>query len=352
MINQQLLDFIKAQLLKGVDRETIMKELMENGLTREDIEEGFSLANARIINLTGNSSSPIPPTIDVESYNKGKKIKYTIISSIITIGIAIGLIFGDEIVLVKDEFIRSIKGNKIEIINQIRKLVYNTPITTSLSPNYLEFDEEKYFRCDLNNKEYTTLIDYNSYCVSDSYSEEVTDELNINILKPQNDSVVKLGEKYNIIWDTSKINASRVYIRIRNDQFGICKSMHVCYNFEELGIVDNTGTFIWDTAKFPFKPGDKYKIKIDASDYKNSIYSQGLSKGYFSIVLPDVVEYCPTGKDFYDSDYPNCLCPETSDNLIKSNALKLKGTNSVTHMPLYEIIPDMYFCKSLNDLNG
>lgn len=121
MINQQLLDFIKSQLLKGVDKETITKELLEGGWTREDIEEGFSLANAKIVNLTGNSSTPTPPTIDVEAYNKGKKITYTIVSSIITIGIATGLIFGDELSLVKDILVKSIKGSKTEIVNQIKQ---------------------------------------------------------------------------------------------------------------------------------------------------------------------------------------------------------------------------------------
>ncbi len=118
MINQQLLDFIKSQLLKGVDKETIIKDLSSGGWTTEDIEEGFDLANAKIINLTGNSSTPIPPTIDVEKYNKGKA--FTIMSSIIVVIIASNLIFGDELQLSKDYLLQSIKKSKTEIIDQIK----------------------------------------------------------------------------------------------------------------------------------------------------------------------------------------------------------------------------------------
>ena len=120
MINQQLVDFIKSELLKGADRETIKKQLLGSGWNIEDIEEGFGLATAKNINLTGNSSTPIPPTIDVETYNKGKKI--TILFSFITVIIAANLIFGDELRIIKDDLVKSIKGSKTEIINQIKQV--------------------------------------------------------------------------------------------------------------------------------------------------------------------------------------------------------------------------------------
>ncbi len=42
MINQQLIDFIKNQLQKGVTRDVISKQLLSNGWTSLDVEEGFS----------------------------------------------------------------------------------------------------------------------------------------------------------------------------------------------------------------------------------------------------------------------------------------------------------------------
>lgn len=148
MVNQQLLDFIKSQLLKGIDREIITKELLGSGWTEADIQEGFNLANAKIINLTGNSTPP-PSTIDIETFNKGKKITYTIVSSIITIFLATGLIFGDEISSAKDFLIKSIKGSKTEIINQISQkreikpeINQEIPITSQQEQNQIITENE------------------------------------------------------------------------------------------------------------------------------------------------------------------------------------------------------------------
>ncbi|MEK7060133.1 MAG: hypothetical protein AAB970_00725, partial [Patescibacteria group bacterium] len=41
MINQQLLDFIKQQLQVGLTKEKISSDLLTNGWTLQDIEEGF-----------------------------------------------------------------------------------------------------------------------------------------------------------------------------------------------------------------------------------------------------------------------------------------------------------------------
>jgi uncharacterized RDD family membrane protein YckC len=54
MVNQQLTDFIKAQLQKGFNKEFITKELLGNSWTAEDVEEGF-----RII-ATAPIPSPVP----------------------------------------------------------------------------------------------------------------------------------------------------------------------------------------------------------------------------------------------------------------------------------------------------
>ena len=41
MINQQLLDFIKHQLQLGLTKKKIPNDLLTNGWTLQDIEEGF-----------------------------------------------------------------------------------------------------------------------------------------------------------------------------------------------------------------------------------------------------------------------------------------------------------------------
>jgi small-conductance mechanosensitive channel len=42
MINQQLLDFIKQQLVKGLTREKITSDLLANGWTMQDVQEAFN----------------------------------------------------------------------------------------------------------------------------------------------------------------------------------------------------------------------------------------------------------------------------------------------------------------------
>jgi len=53
MINQQLLDFIKQQLQSGLTKEVIYKQLLDNGWTLQDVEEGF--------NALTTSPSVVPP---------------------------------------------------------------------------------------------------------------------------------------------------------------------------------------------------------------------------------------------------------------------------------------------------
>ncbi len=323
-MNNQLLDYIKSKSLAGDSKDKIKQDLLSVGWKEEDTEKAFlEFASSSI---PAPDYSNISQNLDQKSAGKdiNKKSKKRLWWILFLILLLIGIYYF---------FIRD------------NKLLRQEPVLISnpSSPNYLKIGDRVNFYCDLDKKEYTNLFEYNSSCVSDLYNEKFPDDLTIKIVEPKNDSEVKLGEKYNIIWDANKINASRVYIRIRDDSSGICKSMYACYNFEELATVDNTGIFVWDTTQFPFKPGDKYKIKIDANNY------QGLSEGYFSIVLPNVIKYCPVGGDFYDSDYTSCLCPATTDNFVKRKALKSTGTNTITHMPTYKEVPGMYYCKSLKD---
>ncbi len=65
MINQSLLDFIKKQTELGLDREKITQDLLNNGWTQTDIEEGFG-----VVGVNSSSNVPIPP---YDSSNKNLK---------------------------------------------------------------------------------------------------------------------------------------------------------------------------------------------------------------------------------------------------------------------------------------
>ncbi len=65
MINQQLLDFIKSQLLRNIDKDIITKELIGSGWNEKDINEGFSAINPNVINpiMTSKINSTINPVV-------------------------------------------------------------------------------------------------------------------------------------------------------------------------------------------------------------------------------------------------------------------------------------------------
>ena len=75
MTNQQLLDFIKTQLLKGIDKETIIRELLGNGWSENDIQEGFNTINIP----TSNSviKTPVPQNKNARFVGKYQYIKKT-----------------------------------------------------------------------------------------------------------------------------------------------------------------------------------------------------------------------------------------------------------------------------------
>jgi hypothetical protein len=78
MINQQLIDFIKLQSEKGINKEIITKELLGNGWEMEDIEEGFKAIETPPTNQDNN---PTPPSVNnvnltpisIKTQNNSKK---------------------------------------------------------------------------------------------------------------------------------------------------------------------------------------------------------------------------------------------------------------------------------------
>jgi hypothetical protein len=62
MINQQLLDFIKQQLSKGLTKDVVSKQLLDNGWTEQDIKEGFESLPMPTSSIPTPSSIFVPPT--------------------------------------------------------------------------------------------------------------------------------------------------------------------------------------------------------------------------------------------------------------------------------------------------
>lgn len=109
MINQQLLDFIKSQLLKGVDKENITKDLIGAGWIEQDIQEGFNTIVSstvnQIINPTTSNSINNPAAAQVSTHSGGKALPIIITLFVIALGTSV-YFFRNDIPIVKD-FIKS-----------------------------------------------------------------------------------------------------------------------------------------------------------------------------------------------------------------------------------------------------
>src|SRR3989339_25258 len=68
MINQQLLNYVKQQLLQGVEKEEIKSALIKNGWREIDIEESF-------ISVNGSVPSPQPPSGQYSNFSVKEPIK-------------------------------------------------------------------------------------------------------------------------------------------------------------------------------------------------------------------------------------------------------------------------------------
>jgi len=122
MINQQLLDFIKSQLLKGVDKETITKELLGSGWTQVDIDEGFNAINPPVVNSVINPI--IDPNVSVNADNpnsnqtpshSGKKIILIVVALFVIAGGVSGYYFRNELPIIKD----LVKNKEIVLVSEV-----------------------------------------------------------------------------------------------------------------------------------------------------------------------------------------------------------------------------------------
>ena len=119
MINQQLLDFIKSQLSKGIDKETITKELLGSGWLEQDISEGFNAVNPPVINPVINpvvSASVNNPVLTPITKSSGKKVLLIVIVLFVIAGGASGYYFRNDIPIIK-----YLIKNKIVPVNEIKQ---------------------------------------------------------------------------------------------------------------------------------------------------------------------------------------------------------------------------------------
>jgi len=116
MINSQLLDYIKQQLLKGEDKEIILNELLGSGWAEKDIQEGFNTVNVSTPAPKNVLDSSLNETVNVAVVLKPKKhllikiVKYILlIIAIIWVGLEIFNFF--EYVQIKNEYIQNSSNN-------------------------------------------------------------------------------------------------------------------------------------------------------------------------------------------------------------------------------------------------
>lgn len=107
MINQQLLEFIKGQIQQGVIKETIEKELLGNGWTRQDIEEAYKAVG----DILTPAQVSIPTPIRPQSSNTILTPNANLVSNFSTFNNGINAGIGMPNISIKEK----IKGSKLLI---------------------------------------------------------------------------------------------------------------------------------------------------------------------------------------------------------------------------------------------
>jgi hypothetical protein len=135
MINQQLIDYIKQQILKGLNRETIIKDLLGNGWEIKDIEEGFTSIDVSNLALQNNPTSNIAYINKSDNFLKIRNIlnKKTLMLIIIIFVIVMGVLvyfFRNDLFLIKSKYV------PLDEINQEGNNIKNN--INSFNPSVIE----------------------------------------------------------------------------------------------------------------------------------------------------------------------------------------------------------------------
>ncbi|MEI7688831.1 MAG: hypothetical protein WCI91_01445 [Candidatus Nomurabacteria bacterium] len=105
MINQQLLDYIKQQLLKGLNKETITKELLGGGWNEQDIQEGFNTVNASNMNSFATNSVISNSNLNqVVNHSNKKALLIIVVLFIIAAGGVSGFYYRNDLPIIKNFF--------------------------------------------------------------------------------------------------------------------------------------------------------------------------------------------------------------------------------------------------------
>ena len=127
MINQQSLDFIKQQLAKGLTKDVVSKQLLDNGWTEQDVKEGFesltiptpSIPTPRSSSFTPSSYNNVNSTIipaQIKNHSSRKIFFITLILFLLAGG-ASAYYFKDSLVnlpIIKNIFPSKVKPSKIK----------------------------------------------------------------------------------------------------------------------------------------------------------------------------------------------------------------------------------------------
>jgi len=105
MITDQLLDYIKQQLSRGLEYDAISKELLNNGWEKRDIQEGFIAIRTHNTNLTKDSN--IYNNIDIKTSSDSrrklsKRMLLIIGSMLVLVSGTSGYYFRNDLPVIKD----------------------------------------------------------------------------------------------------------------------------------------------------------------------------------------------------------------------------------------------------------
>ena len=134
MINQQLLDFIKQQLSSGSTKEKISSDLLANGWTAQDVQEGFNALTIPATPVSSVPSTPATPSFVQKKSHSGMKIFFTVLVLFLLAGGASAYYFKDR--LVKLPIIQFFPSQEIAPVQpQAVDTIDYTPTTNPRSTN-------------------------------------------------------------------------------------------------------------------------------------------------------------------------------------------------------------------------
>ena len=184
----------------------------------------------------------------------------------------------------------------------------------------------------------------------------------ITVLSPNGGETIKIGDKYNITWNSLlKFSSSRkIYLFLENPNN--CSPMLVgCQNSFSIGSTGDTGKYVWDTNKkmggsstgpesVSITPGSQYKIKIcrdEICDSSNNYFTISSATSTQSSVTATVTDV-PTLRLTYGSNSSAFLSRKESLLTATFNVSVKAGS---TDSKLYLNTADISFINNIGNSN-